>query len=118
MANFGELLTWSPDRSQELCNYAMVGSSSAQPETMQPMPGGRWDESLELERTQDADFKISSPCVGSVHGISHGKSNGRFESSGKSGVIPKGIFTIPYLLHAYDVTRSSFRRRMKDLKEG
>ncbi len=30
----------------------------------------------------------------------------------------EGNLTIPYLLHAYDIKRSSFRRRMKDVKEG
>ena len=68
-----------------------------------------------MESTQGAEFK--DPRLVSVHGISHGKSNGGFETCGKSG-FPKGIFKIPNLIHAYDVTRSSFRRRMKDLKEG
>jgi hypothetical protein len=69
-----------------------------------------------MEATAGPDYV--DPRLVSEHSVAHAKSNGRFHCSHKPGV-PKGIFTIPpYLLHAYNVTRSSFRRRMKDLKQG
>ncbi len=67
-----------------------------------------------MQSTIGDDFKDS--CLVSEHGVVHEKSNGRVESSSKAGV-PKGIFTIPYLLYAYDVSRSSFKRRKKDWKK-
>ena len=62
-----------------------------------------------------ADFK--DPRLVSEHGVGKDKRSGRYKNDNKAGV-PKGIFTIPYLLHAYDVSRSTFRRYMHDLKEG
>ena len=62
-----------------------------------------------------ADFK--DPRLVSEHSVGKDKRSGRFKNNNKAGV-PKGIFTIPYLLHAYDVSRSTFRRYMHDLKEG
>ena len=52
-----------------------------------------------------ADFK--DPRLVSEHGVGKDKLSGRYKNNNKAGV-PKGIFTIPYLLHAYDVKRSTF----------
>ncbi len=62
-----------------------------------------------------ADFK--DPRLVSAHGVGKDNLSGRYKNNHKSGV-PKGIFTIPYLLHAYDVKRSTFRIKMHDVKEG
>jgi hypothetical protein len=69
-----------------------------------------------MKSTRGDDSK--DPCLLSEHGIVQGKSNGHFQSKSKAGVL-KAIFTIiPYFLYAYDVSRSSFKKRKKDLKEG
>ncbi len=68
-----------------------------------------------MEATAGAD--CADPRLVFGRSVAFSKSNGQFCSTLKSGV-PKGIYTIPYLLHAYNVTRSSFRRRMKAIKEG
>ena len=36
----------------------------------------------------------------------------------KKAGIPTGIFTVPYLIYAYDVSETSFKRKRKELKEG
>jgi hypothetical protein len=41
MAEFGDIITWSPKRSQDLCDNVMGGSSSAQPDDFKPQPGNR-----------------------------------------------------------------------------
>jgi hypothetical protein len=73
---------------------------------------------LAIERMQSTagdDFK--DPRLVSQHGVVNAKANRPFQSSSKAG-IPKGVYTIPYLLHAYDVPRSTFKRRKKEMKEG
>jgi hypothetical protein len=52
MAEFGDVITWSPNRSTDLCHIAMEGSSCPQPDDFRPQPGGRCDEALELERSE------------------------------------------------------------------
>jgi hypothetical protein len=53
--------------------------------------------------------KYKDPRLVSEHGVFHGKHDGRFHTK-KAGV-PTGVFTIPYLIHAYDVSESSFKRK-------
>lgn len=60
------------------------------------------------------DFR--DPRLVSQHGVFKGRSNGRFQKK-KTG-IPTGLFTVPYLLHAYDVSETSFKRQRKARKEG
>jgi hypothetical protein len=67
-----------------------------------------------MENAIGEDFKDSR--LVSEHGVGKDKINGRYKNNNKSGV-PKEIFTIPYLLHAYDFKSSTFRRRMHDVKE-
>ncbi len=52
-----------------------------------------------------------------VHGI---ESGGRFKSLKKDSQvgIPKNIWTLGYLVYAYDVDKATFRRRLKAAKEG
>jgi hypothetical protein len=50
MSEFGDVVTWSPDRSQELEAAAMEVSAAVHPSTLEPMPGGRWDAALAAER--------------------------------------------------------------------
>ncbi len=53
-----------------------------------------------MEATAGADYV--DPRLVSKHSVAHAQSNGRFQCSHKPGV-QKEIFTIPYLLHAYNV---------------
>jgi hypothetical protein len=63
---------------------------------------------------QGSYFK--DPRLVSQHGVFNGKLDGRFQKN-KAG-IPTGVFTVPYLLHAYDLSESSFKRKRKESKEG
>ncbi len=49
------------------------------------------------------------------HGVFKDKLDGRCQKK-KSG-IPTGVFTIPYLLHAYDGFESPFKRKRIEMKE-
>ncbi len=67
-----------------------------------------------MKSIQGSDYK--DPRLVSQHGVFHGKQDGRFQTN-KAG-IPTGVYTMPYLLHAYDVSESSFKRKRIEIKEG
>jgi hypothetical protein len=46
------------------------------------------------------------------------KTNWTDVSKRKKLASPTGVFTIPYLLHAYEVSESSFKRKRVEMKEG
>ncbi len=69
---------------------------------------------MEVMRSiQGSDYK--DPRLVTEHGVFKGKEDGRYQ---KKAGIPTGVFTVPYLLYAYDVSEMSFKRKRKDLKEG
>jgi hypothetical protein len=63
---------------------------------------------------QGSDYK--DPRLVSQHGVFHGKQDGRFQK--KKAGIPTGVYAVTYLLHAYDVSESSFKRKRIEIKEG
>ncbi len=70
---------------------------------------------MEMTRAiQGSDYK--DPRLVTEHGVYKDKLDGRFQKK-KTG-IPTGIFTVPYLLYAYEVLESSFKRKRVEMKEG
>ena len=70
---------------------------------------------MEVMRSiQGSDYK--DPRLVTEHGVFKGKEDGRYQKT-KTG-IPTGVFTVPYLIYAYDVSETSFKRKRKELKEG
>lgn len=70
---------------------------------------------MEVMRSiQGSDYK--DPRLVTEHGVFKGKEDGRYQKK-KTG-IPTGVFTVPYLIYAYDVSETSFKRKRKELKEG
>jgi hypothetical protein len=59
-------------------------------------------------------------CIYEYTGVRSSDSGGKYVSMKKSSQqgVPKNIYTIPYLMWAYNVSKCTFKRKLKESKQG